>query len=187
MIKSISQKPLGLILVIFFVIIKQAKSQELRFEKNYQDCVYESLPNKGERLKRYIHGFEKHLISLEILKNSKGESYLELFRTLTEGKKYPSSYKYSYIDSINTLEINILPINEKCFNKSMRDESYAHYFLRFFDKEEYEETKDLSNVEDPEKLFQEVLRNTFSKMNSKDYKLDYYKHNLFMILYTVNW
>ncbi|CAL2079185.1 hypothetical protein [Tenacibaculum sp. 190524A05c] len=176
-----------LFLFISFLSLFSVFSQEKRFEEIYQECIYDSLPNKGERLKTYINDFEKHLISLKILKNSDGKSYLDLFKTLIEGKTYPSKYSYSYLDSINNLEINILPRNIRCYEKSVKDKSYADFFLRFFDKDEYEKTKNLSKVKNPEKLFKEVLYNTYSKMKPEDYELDYYKHNLFMILYTVNW
>lgn len=171
----------NLLLLILLMFITNAFSQEKRFEEVYQECIYNELPDNGKNLKKYIKGFEEHLISLKILKNNSEKSYLELFKTLTEDKRYPSEYAYSYIDSINKLEISILPSNRKCITKAMKHKSYANYHSRFFNKEQNELLKNLDD-----NSLKRILKITYDGIRESDYKLDFYKHRLFMILYTIN-
>lgn len=50
-------------------------SQEKKIEIIYQDCLYNSLSDKGFALKKYNKGFEDHLIALKILKSNTARSY----------------------------------------------------------------------------------------------------------------
>ena len=170
-----------LFLLVLLLIVTHIYSQDKRFEEVYQECIYKSLPDNGKNLKRYIDGFEQHLISLKILNSKNGKSYLELFKTLAEGRRYPSEYKYSYIDSINTLEIKILPHNKECIENAMKHESYANYFMRFFDKKDYEIYQNSDSID-----LKNILKETYEKMRENDYELDFYRHQLFIILFLIN-
>ena len=164
--------------IVFFLfsISLYSFSQEKKIELIYQECMYNSLSDKGIALKKYTKGFENHLITLKILKDSTGNSYRELLKSLSEGKRYRSEYEYSYLDSINTIEIEkIIPRNKECAKIISKQKNYTSYSKKF-----------KSVIPDDKDNISQGLKNLYKILSIKDFELDFYKQKVFMILYTIN-
>lgn len=165
-------------LVALFLNCLISCAQEKRAEEIYQDCLYNSLSDNGEALKRFTKDFEQHLIEIKILKDNSPQSYYNIYKSIANGKRYPYYYKYSYIDSINSIErYKIKPYNEECLkhvnslwvfkNSKM---AKIHKVVKPF-------------AESKTHRFSELISEILPIMEVKDFELDYYKHKTFMYLY----
>tara|TARA_R110000868_G_C10905294_1_gene764581 strand:+ start:1346 stop:1879 length:534 start_codon:yes stop_codon:yes gene_type:complete len=165
-----------LVVTIFCSIFSCSK--EKRIEEIYQECLYNSLSDKGEALKRFSQGFEKHLIKIKILKDSTPESYYNIYKSIANGKRYPSYYKYSYIDSINKIErYKINPSNKKCLEDITDLEEFKKSKLYKINKVA------LPISEKGSYDFSKMVASILPIMEEKDFELDYYKHKVYMFLY----
>jgi len=174
------KKPILTIIVLLFYTF--TFSQEKRVEEVYQECLYNSLSDKGIVLKKYAKGFEDYLIESKILENNSPKSYYKLLKSISEGKRYNSSFKYSFIDSINKIEKQkIIPFNLDCYNKMLK--------LKKFKKSKFYKIQLL--IAQNEKLYDNYnYNNTLKKMASildpGDFDMDYYKQRIYVFLYFSN-
>jgi len=171
-------KKTSLILLIMCCCFASCK-QEKRVEIIYQECLYNSLSDKGESLKRYAKGFEMHLIALNILKDSSAQSYYNIYKSIANGKHYPTHYKYSYIDSINKIEqYKINPNNKECLKYINSLEHYNDSKIAKINKVQF-----LLDEKESNNKFSEKVTKILPIMEVKDFELDYYKHKTFMFIY----
>lgn len=147
-------------------------SQEKKIEIIYQDCLYNSLSDKGFALKRYAKGFEDHLIALKILKNNTARSYKKLLKSLSQGKRYNIEFQYNYLDSIHTIEVEkIIPRNKECTEIIRKNKDYTGYVQRF------------KSLPSASLSVNQGLKNLYKKLSANDFELDYYKQKIFMLIY----
>lgn len=161
--------------IILFLLISislNSFSQEKKIEVIYQECLYNSLSDKGVVLKKYTKGFENHLIALKILKNNRARSYKKLLKSLSKGKRYSSEFQYSYIDSIHTIEVEkIIPRNKECAEIIRKHKDYSSYAQKF------------KPVLSADLSINQGLKNLYKKLTLEDFELDYYRQKIFMLLY----
>lgn len=152
-------------------------SQEEPVEEYYQNCLYSSLSNHGNALKKYAKGFENHLIELKILKDTTSQSYYNLFKSFSKEKAYPESYKYSFIDSINNkFERNkIVPFNNVCYDKMAK--------LKTFRGSKLFKIQSLMDIDNSNVKFSKQMETVISILEEKDFELDFYKQRTFIFLY----
>lgn len=168
------------IIIVFVIFTSTVVSQEKVAEEYYQECLYNSLSDKGVALKRYAKGFEKQLIELKILKDSTAQSYYDLFESFSNGKAYPRSYKYSFIDSINNkLERNkIIPFNTVCYDEMLKLERFKNSKLFKIQSQ--------IDIDNSRVKFSKQMKKVISILDKKDFELDFYKQRTFIYLYFTN-
>jgi len=162
-----------LFLISFVLTTSFCFSQEDRIEKIYQDCVYSQLTKEeASSLKRYIKGFEKHLVEINLLEDATGKSYIKLIKSLPQGKKIPSSFSYSFIDSLNLIKSqNMFRGNNKCTMKISKHKDFESY-----------KKKVLSLIPSNSNDINKVMENYAGFLKEEDFNLDYYKKQFFLIL-----
>lgn len=155
------------LLVIVLMSILSSYSQN-NIEKEFNDCYFNTMPDKGKKVKEYYLEYEKLLINEGILKDSSGVSYYHLFESILKEKLINLDVKYSLIDSINKLNYSgLIHANEKCIEKIKSNKNYK-YSKSSIIKKKIDSLKD--NL-DPEKV-SEVFLTVF---DYKDFELDFYK------------
>ncbi len=161
-------------LLLFFSIYSCGR--KIRPEASYQKCVYNSLSDKGIAYKGFIKGFEEHLISLNILNDSTAKSYHKLYGSIANQEKHPAYYKYSYIDSLNTIEKSkIIPWNKECFKKVTSVTNFKKSKMHTMSKGTDGLKKDSNS------LF-ELIKRELEILKIKDFELEFYKHRVFIFL-----
>ena len=165
----------SIILMILFFNFYSC-SDDKKIEEAYQDCVYSSLSDGGEAYRQFMKGFENHLIDINILEDNGAKSYYNICRSIANGKKYPSTYAYSYIDSINSIEREkINPYNKECIKKVSSDNTFntIKSALKF------------NNIrkEDVDIPFSELMKKFLLDKTVEDFELDFYRHRTFIYLY----
>jgi hypothetical protein len=161
-----------LIIILFQVIlINSCKSVEI--EDKYQDCVYQSLRDKGLTYKRFMKGFENHLIKLNILENREPSGYYSLYKSIANKTTYPINYKYSYIDSLNSIEkYKIIPFNKSCYKSISAENSKMNVIKETITEKHKKQSIDLYTM----------MKANLTVLEEDDFKLDYYKHRAFIFL-----
>lgn len=165
-----------IILSICFLTINLYSQEETRIESVYQECMYNSLADKGVKLKRYTKEFESYLVEISVLKDDSSKSYRKLLKSLFHGKRQHTNLKYSYMDSIHTLEAKkIIPVNKKCM------EYITDYkeFNGFKGKLSSIVSEDLDDSN-------QMLKKFYNVLSLDDYNLDYYKQKILFLFLMLN-
>lgn len=170
--ENVIMKQIRLAIVLIFNI-SFLFSQEIKAETVYQECVYNSLNDKGVLLKKYTKEFENHLIKSKVLKDSNSKAYFDLFKVLGSDGWRNFKYNYSYIDSINKIAgYKIVNINKGCAKK-MRD-------YKNFKKSKFFKMKSIF-LEEHETI-EAVLKKMSFYLEEQDFELDYYKYRTLFFL-----
>ncbi len=162
--------------LLLFLIFIVACSKKERIEEIYQQCVYNSLEDKGKSLKRYTREYETYLIKKGVLKNKSPQSYYNILKAISEGKKYNTeSYTYSYADSLNKNReerLKTFPINQECAKKVIK--------LKNLDLKEINKLNVVFlNKSLPSNDF---IKEYLKHLDVKDFKYDYYKQRVFILM-----
>ncbi|MGG8496894.1 hypothetical protein ACQY1Q_10785 [Tenacibaculum sp. TC6] len=164
------------ILIYFFGIFKSF-SQEKKVEDIFQECIYNTLPDKGKKLKKYSKDYEAYLISVNLLKDSTGISYKELLQFLKKPKNANKLrlLKYSYIDSLLSYgkEMKELFSNSECLKEIILRDDFDVY-IRKAEKITPNMAHDVDNF----------FVNVDSLFTEKDLELPYYKQK-FLALFSI--
>lgn len=149
-----------------------AQAQEKKIEEIYQECMYNSLSDKGRKLKYYSNEFESYLINNKILKDASATSYYNLFKSLSTKEYNYKPLKYSFIDSVSKLEIEkILPVNLKCALKIQAHKDFNEF------KRKIEEAIPSGSMN-----LNKGLKKIIKTLTVNDFKMDYYKQRVFLFL-----
>lgn len=163
----------SLIFIVFLSCIT-LPAQVSKVEDIYQKCIYNSLNDKGVKLKKYTKDFENHLIRSNILKDSTSKSYFELFKTLGSDKWKSYKYNYSYIDSINKIaSYRKVNLNTKC-----ADELKKH---KYFENSKIFKMRQIF-LKKEQKSVEEAIKEMSDFLEENDFKLDFYKYRTFFFL-----
>ena len=180
MFKNMNKKIIVTLILSSFLAFKSF-SQEKKIEEMYQECLYNSLHDKGKKLKRINKEFENYLINKEILKDSSESSYKKFLNALhtSKGKVMKASFTYPYLDSMHNIE-NGKPIFFKLDSSCVKEIVLNDDFTKHLEKMESlipkEKTDDLS-------LLFKKMDEVFSE---EDFELDYYKQKFFILLCVYN-
>ncbi|MDP2542077.1 hypothetical protein CSC81_07950 [Tenacibaculum discolor] len=175
-----NKKIIVTLLLSFFFVLKPF-SQEKKIEEMYQKCLYNSLHDKGEKLKRINKEFENYLIKEKILKDSSGSSYKKFLNTLhtSKGKVMKFSFTYPYLDSMHGIE-NGKPIffklDSTCVKEIVLNDDFTKHLEKLESLMPKEKTNDLSLV----------FKNMDTVFSAEDFELDYYKQKFFILLCAYN-
>jgi len=161
------------IAIIFIFNVSFIFSQEIKVETVYQECVYNSLNDKGVLLKKYTKEFENHLIKSKVLKDSTSKAYFDLFKILGDKKWKKFKYNYSYIDSINKIA-GYKTVND---NKGCAKEMRNH---KNFKKSKFFKMKSIFFEE--HETIETVLKKMSFYLEEQDFELDYYKYRTLFFL-----
>lgn len=150
-------------------------SQEERVENIYQKCLSTKLSKSDlMNLKRYAKEFEIFLIENKVLKDSTYNSYYNIFKSFSKGKRYLIDYKYSYLDSIASLKSHeIMPISKECLTLIKNNKNYKNSKLY--------KIQETTLIEKP-KTVEEQLEIMLKFLNADDFKLQYYKNMVLISL-----
>lgn len=158
----------------FFILFSSllAQAQEKKIKEIYQECMYNSLSDKGRKLKHYSSEFESYLIKNKILTDASASSYYNLFKSLSAKEYNFKPLKYSFIDSINKLEIEkIVPANPECALKIKKHKNFNEF------KRKIEEA-----IPSGSKNFKEGVKRVVEILTVNDFEMDYYKQRVFLFL-----
>ena len=152
-----------LTLLLSFISCKEKSISEV-----YNNCYKKEMTVKGVSIKHFLKGFEKELIKSNLLKDSTGKSYKELFFELKDYECIVLENKYSFLDSINGLEFNNISV---CAEKIANHPDYPNSIFGKLNK--YME----ANNGDYEGFFEsEPIEVIF---NEDTFEFDFIKHKLF--------
>ena len=166
-----------LTVLLFLFIGVRGFSQEKKIEDVFQECMYNTLPDKGKKLKKYSKDYEAYLISVNLLKDSTGTSYKELLQFLKKPKNANNLrlLKYSYIDSLLSYgkEMKELFSNSECLKEIIMRDDFDVY-IRKAEKFTPNMAHDVDNF----------FVNVDSLFTEKDLELPYYKQK-FLALFSI--
>lgn len=155
-------------------------SQEKKIEEVYQECAYNTLSDKGRAIKRYTKEFENYLIKVRILKDSTSQSYYNLFKSISQGKRYNSdNFEYAYSDSINKNKedrLKILPVSAKCYEEIKNHKDFGKLLGQV----------NLATKLNRESDINELISKNLLIIAKRDFSLDYYKQRTFALLYLLD-
>lgn len=146
-----------------------------------QECLYNSLHDKGKKLKRINNEFENYLIKKEVLKDSTGSSYKKLLSLLysSKGKVMKSLFTYEYLDAMHSIE-NGKPIffkfDSSCAKEIVLNDDFTEHLEKLESLMPKEKTDDLSLI----------FKNMDTVFSAEDFELDYYKQKFFILLCAYN-
>lgn len=147
-------------------------SQEKRPEDIYQECLYNSLPDKGVELKKRIKEFENYLIQNKILNDSTSKSYYELYIKGLSDKEPKINLTYSFTDTLLTVDKwKLIGWNDRCMNKMKNAHDYKLSKL-YKSQKEYDV---LDNKNDFKSIF-----------DKEDFELEFYKLRILISLNILN-
>jgi len=160
-------KQISLVIILFFNS-SLLFSQEIKSEKIYQDCLYDSLKDKAVILKKYTKEFENHLIASKILKDSTPKAYFNLFKLLGDRKWRQFRYNYSYIDSINKIT------NYKTLNGD------STCIIAMREHKNFKQSKiskiSITLLEREYKTVEAALKRMAEYLDEEDFELEFYKY-----------
>lgn len=156
------------------------QSQVISVENQLQNCLYESFSDRGKSIKREINEFEIFLIDKNILEDSSGKSYIEIYRKIIEIDDISFDFNYSFKDSIqNSQAFNmdkIIDCQTKLLNSSKFNNSKPYKLKIVLDS-----LNESGNIS-PSIVSKGIL----SVLDKEDFELEYYKFKALIMLDVTN-
>ncbi|MEM6721551.1 MAG: hypothetical protein AAF611_19650 [Bacteroidota bacterium] len=174
--------PIKLLVAFIFlansVTIFGQTNSSLEAETAFMNCIYEALPDKGEKFKKILDAAEKKLIELNYLKNAKGVSYIEIYKNI--GNMTAESLRdlgvVSYMEEINK-RIGT-PETERCMGPIFQDPGFQN--TKFSKMMTIVQT--VGSYEDNESLTADIL----SVLSPEDFTHNYYRMTTISMIETMN-
>jgi biopolymer transport protein ExbD len=155
-----------------------AQNTSLASENAFMKCVYSALPDEGAKFKQLLDAAEQRLIELNYLQNTKGESYVNIFKNIKSlnDERLKDLGIASYMSEISN-RINT-PESEACMsavfqNPAFQDSKFAKMM---------KVVQQVSAYEDNESLTADILR----ILDPEDFTHNYYRMTTISMIETMN-
>ncbi len=177
--KNILQQLLSVVLLLNMNIVF-SQTDTLEIETAFMDCLYQSLPDKGDEFKMILQEAEQKLIHKKYLKDGTGESYVTLYRNLgnTINKDFQNLGLLNYMSKI-THEVEVDTVSN-CAEKILKSPKYKD--SKIFKITSITQSQSL-DISDSSSYKDEVL----SILEVKDFEHDYYKMSTLVMIETMNY
>ena len=165
------------VLYILFLIFIGCSNQQERIEKKLFDCsVTASKKDNKDLLQRFKY-YESELIKNKVLKDNSAKSYRNVLEIIAKEKDY-------FFDIPESINENVLRVEEAAYEqvincqKKILSDSLKYDFKVFFKFQESIKKSMYENNISP----QIVAKNYLSVLNEDDFKLNYYKTRIILVL-----
>ncbi|PTX58763.1 hypothetical protein C8N46_11271 [Kordia periserrulae] len=163
----------GIILLIS--LQTNAQTNDYKLENQFMNCVCSMFDDNGTELKKRIKNAEKELVKNEVLANTRGESYIALFkniRTAIDGRVATFGISDYVIQSLMSSS-NAKKYNA-CMGKMMQDAAYKDSKINKFIT--------LSTTSGSNPKITDLTSKMLEIFEAKDFNHDFYKYLTFSLI-----
>lgn len=171
-------KLLSCLIVLSTSMTVFGQDKSLETETAFMNCVYEALPDKGAKFRQVLNTAEKKLIEVKYLKDTKGASYVEIYKDIDNmfSPKLNDLGVATYMLEIQGQLDN--PTTAKCMeavftSPAFKDSKLSKMLILI---------QSLAKYEDGETMTNDILK----IVNPADFKHDYYRMTTFTMLEAMN-
>ncbi|WP_299677050.1 hypothetical protein [uncultured Tenacibaculum sp.] len=159
--------------LIIFLFNYLSFSQSLnsdQFESEISNCYYQKYNAIVIDLKHELLQFEKYLIKTGQLKDSSGESYIEIFKKIVKLNNVPFLIDLNKYDIKNNTPENY-PLFTKCFHSKINDKNLKNSGSKLNDI--FSVMKKVSK--NPENSLSEFAKGILTVLNAEDFEKEFFK------------
>jgi len=176
--KTMTLKLLVALAFVLNITTVMGQTGSLEAETAFMNCIYQVMPDKGEKLKKLLDNAENRLIELNYLKDGNGESYIEIYKNIANMKS--SELKdlgvASYMKQIST-KIDT-PEAESCMRVIFQDPEFPN--TKFAKMMTIVQT--VNSYKDNKSLTADILK----VLDPKDFTHNYYRMTTISMIETMN-
>ena len=167
--------------IIIGLISINCFAQSKRVENEFMECTYKSYADNGKSFKELISNYEKLLIKENILKNSSGKSYRQIYQKIADGKEFKNIPSTFFSQELQKIDQPDLDKFQECQNILAQDSS------------DY----DMSKVQGWEQIISSVSESgdleisligdhILKLLSEKDFELNFYKIRTFFLFSVID-
>lgn len=170
-----------IVILVAGIFATASFAQNERAEVKFMECAYQVYPDNGTALRQLMTSYENLLIEEGILADGSGQSYWDIFVSMSEDNEFGKLPNQSFIDKMMQLKSADMDKGDACIRTLMVDADNYDLSKMQGLEEAIINSEYTVNME-PGKMAKEVL----TILSVEDFELDYYKMRTFLLFEVMN-